>query len=235
MLVYLGDCCCLPIACQALHPASPSFCSVRKGSFLDIFMASSTQAYGDDLFQVQVTRFVTQFPEAPVALRCDAQQAFNITRLLRFRGAGRRAAALFEGKHDFTQFATMTPGAARDPVKRVARCEVMPVGDGALRVEVAGDAFLWKMVRHMVRAFLSLYPASQTLNPNISNTKYPSLHDLSHASYLHRSLQLASGYIQVCLFPVHTVKVRVWFATPGLQPRVRTWHGLCGGQVGMCG
>ena len=66
-------------------------------------------------------------------------------------GSCRRAAALFEGEHDFTQFATLAPGAARDPVKRVAHCAVVPEGGGALRMEVVGDAFLWKMVRHMVR------------------------------------------------------------------------------------
>ena len=75
---------------------------------------------------------------------------------LSLRDARRRAAALFEGEHDFTQFATRAPGAARDPVKRVARCAVVPEGGGALRVEVVGDAFLWKMVRHMVRATLTL-------------------------------------------------------------------------------
>lgn len=66
--------------------------------------------------------------------------------------ARRRAAALFEGEHDFTQFAALTPGAVRDPVKRMSRCAVAPEAGGALRVEVVGDAFLWKMVRHMVRA-----------------------------------------------------------------------------------
>ena len=74
----------------------------------------------------------------------------------RVQDACRRAAALLEGAHDFTQFATLAPGAARDPVKRVSRCAVVPEGGGALRVEVVGGAFLWKMVRHMVRGTLTL-------------------------------------------------------------------------------
>ncbi|KAK9831937.1 hypothetical protein WJX81_001333 [Elliptochloris bilobata] len=65
-----------------------------------------------------------------------------------------RAASLFEGEHDFTQFATLAPGGARNPVKRLTRCAVVPGSGADLRVEVVGDAFLWKMVRHMVGALL---------------------------------------------------------------------------------
>jgi tRNA pseudouridine38-40 synthase len=64
---------------------------------------------------------------------------------------GRQAAAAFEGEHDFAQFANL-PERDADPVRRVARCALVAGPGPALRIEVAGDGFLWRMVRHMVRA-----------------------------------------------------------------------------------
>jgi tRNA U38,U39,U40 pseudouridine synthase TruA len=46
------------------------------------------------------------------------------------------AAALFQGTHDFTQFANLSPANEyRHPVKRLSRCEVVDLPDG-FRVEV---------------------------------------------------------------------------------------------------
>lgn len=41
------------------------------------------------------------------------------------------AAALFQGTHDFTQFANLSPATEyRHPVKRLSRCEVVDLPDG---------------------------------------------------------------------------------------------------------
>ena len=68
----------------------------------------------------------------------------------------RRVAAAFEGEHDFTQFANLDPGAARTPVRRLARCDLLEGPGAELRVRIVGDGFLWKMVRHMVGALLAV-------------------------------------------------------------------------------
>ena len=46
------------------------------------------------------------------------------------------AAALFQGTHDFTQFANLSPANEyRHPVKRLSRCQVVDLPDG-FRIEV---------------------------------------------------------------------------------------------------
>jgi tRNA U38,U39,U40 pseudouridine synthase TruA len=48
----------------------------------------------------------------------------------------RTAAALFQGEHDFTQFANLSPANEyRHPIKRLSRCEVVDLPDG-FRIEV---------------------------------------------------------------------------------------------------
>ena len=73
---------------------------------------------------------------------------------------GRQAAAAFEGEHDFAQFANL-PERDADAVRRVARCALVAGPGPALRIEVTGDGFLWRMVRHMVRA----HAAQRSIQP----------------------------------------------------------------------
>lgn len=51
----------------------------------------------------------------------------------------REAAALFQGEHDFRQFANLSPANEyRHPVKRLARCDIVGLPDG-FRIEVDAD------------------------------------------------------------------------------------------------
>lgn len=73
-------------------------------------------------------------------------------------GAMRAAAALLVGTHDFTQLSNIGEEGGkprkRNPVKTLSRVDVVELGaEGdmprALRIEVEGNGFLYKMVRHI--------------------------------------------------------------------------------------
>ncbi|KAG2492841.1 hypothetical protein HYH03_008995 [Edaphochlamys debaryana] len=68
----------------------------------------------------------------------------------------RTAAALMVGTHDFTQLSNIGEEAGRprkrNPVKTLQRVDVRELGEaapGGLRIEVEGNGFLYKMVRHI--------------------------------------------------------------------------------------
>lgn len=76
----------------------------------------------------------------------------------------REAASLFVGTHDFTQFANLSPSNEyRHPVKHLTRCDVVALPDG-FRIEVEGNGFLYKQVRHMVGAILTAGRGRLTLD-----------------------------------------------------------------------
>jgi tRNA pseudouridine38-40 synthase len=69
--------------------------------------------------------------------------------------AMRRAAHLFEGKHDFQSF-TANPGYGREStVRRVTRCEIKRRGP-ELTVVIEGDGFLYRMCRGMVGTLVQI-------------------------------------------------------------------------------
>lgn len=75
----------------------------------------------------------------------------------------RQAAKLFIGQHDFTHFANVgNPDPS--PVKTIRRFEVLPSDTGFV-FQVEGSGFMYKMVRHMVGALLSV--GAGTLSPDI--------------------------------------------------------------------
>jgi tRNA pseudouridine synthase len=62
-------------------------------------------------------------------------------------GQGSRAAEEFIGRHDFTQFANVSPdGTLRDPFRTISSFDVVQSPD-SLRIEVSGSGFLYKQVR----------------------------------------------------------------------------------------
>ncbi|KXZ50137.1 hypothetical protein GPECTOR_17g773 [Gonium pectorale] len=70
--------------------------------------------------------------------------------------AMREAAAAMVGTHDFTQFSNIGEEGGRprkrNPVKTLRRVDVVKLEElapGALRIEVEGNGFLYKMVRHI--------------------------------------------------------------------------------------
>lgn len=65
------------------------------------------------------------------------------------------AAAAFVGTHDFSVFSNRPRDAsARSRVREIRRCTLSALPGGA-RIEVEGDGFLYKQVRHMVGATLA--------------------------------------------------------------------------------
>jgi tRNA pseudouridine38-40 synthase len=65
------------------------------------------------------------------------------------------AAREFVGEHDFSAFSSASEdGWRRSPVRWVTRLDVAPLPGGA-RLEVSGEGFLFKQVRHMVGALLA--------------------------------------------------------------------------------
>lgn len=70
--------------------------------------------------------------------------------------AMRDAASALTGRHDFTQLSNDNPERlGRDPVKTLSRVAVVEV-EGGLRVEVTGDGFLYRMVRHIVGCLMAV-------------------------------------------------------------------------------
>lgn len=68
----------------------------------------------------------------------------------------RQVAALFRGTHDFRQFANLSPSNEwRNPVKTLTRFDVVDTPTG-FDFEIEGNGFLYKMVRHMVGAALTV-------------------------------------------------------------------------------
>lgn len=62
---------------------------------------------------------------------------------------GRRAAALFEGRHDFSHFCNIPKPAQRgkwNPVRLIQRFAIVEQSDG-FRAEIEGTGFLWKQCR----------------------------------------------------------------------------------------
>ena len=59
------------------------------------------------------------------------------------------AAALLVGRHDFSAFRS-SGSVDNDPVRTIYRAEWQRVGDGELRFVIAGDGFLYHMVRNLV-------------------------------------------------------------------------------------
>jgi tRNA pseudouridine38-40 synthase len=66
----------------------------------------------------------------------------------------RRAAAVFLGTHDFSSFATRSNFVPRSTVRTVTRLELATDATDPSRVSlvIEADAFLYKMVRNVVRA-----------------------------------------------------------------------------------
>ena len=67
------------------------------------------------------------------------------------------AAAELVGTHDFSAFSNKSrdaPEKARDPVRTIYRFDVVELPDGLVRLEVEGNGFLYRMVRHMVGAVM---------------------------------------------------------------------------------
>lgn len=58
----------------------------------------------------------------------------------------KRAAELFEGTHDFAGFTKLNHG-RESTVRRVDDCSVHALGDNRIAIDVAGQGFLWNMVR----------------------------------------------------------------------------------------
>jgi tRNA pseudouridine38-40 synthase len=69
--------------------------------------------------------------------------------------AMRRASAALIGRHDFTTFSAASPQAAADPVRTIARIELMAFGDFVCIV-VVGDGFLYRMVRRIAGCLVSV-------------------------------------------------------------------------------
>lgn len=70
--------------------------------------------------------------------------------------AVRQVASLFEGTHNFRQFANLSPSNEwRDPIKTLTRFDVIDTPTG-FSFEIEGNGFLYKMVRHMVGAALTV-------------------------------------------------------------------------------
>jgi tRNA pseudouridine38-40 synthase len=73
------------------------------------------------------------------------------------------AAAVFVGTHDFSVFSSKPRDKSQRSVERtIRRCEItsapslnMAFSDPLLRIEIEGDGFLYKQVRHMVGAMLA--------------------------------------------------------------------------------
>ena len=73
------------------------------------------------------------------------------------------AAALFVGRHNFSNFRNVSPdGARKNPVRTVTRCELVAIDQG-VRLEVAGSGFLYRQVRNMAGALLAV--GRRTLAP----------------------------------------------------------------------
>lgn len=72
----------------------------------------------------------------------------------------RAAFARFVGEHDFRSFARLEPGV--DPVRRILHIEVAR-GEGALRILVQGESFLWNQVRRIVAAAQAVARGDATL------------------------------------------------------------------------
>ncbi|PNH09854.1 tRNA pseudouridine synthase A 1 [Tetrabaena socialis] len=74
--------------------------------------------------------------------------------------AMRGAAALLQGTHDFTQLSNTGEAARRrDPIKTLRRVAVVELGEaapGGLRIEVEGNGFLYKMVRHIAGVLVAI-------------------------------------------------------------------------------
>jgi tRNA pseudouridine38-40 synthase len=69
----------------------------------------------------------------------------------------RAAARFLEGTHNFTQLSNRADiTRKRNPVKTLARAEVVELPCGLIRVEFTGSGFLYKMVRHMVGALVAV-------------------------------------------------------------------------------
>ncbi|KAK9819928.1 hypothetical protein WJX72_003984 [[Myrmecia] bisecta] len=66
----------------------------------------------------------------------------------------REAASMFVGTHNFSKFCNYSPdGKKRNPIKTVRRFDMVHVDNG-LRFEIEGNAFMYKMVRHMMGAII---------------------------------------------------------------------------------
>jgi tRNA pseudouridine38-40 synthase len=116
----------------------------------DIRVLSASRVRGDfharfDAKGKQYRYFIWNHPAMNPLRR---HTAWHVPRKLDL-GAMRRAARLFEGKHDFQSF-TSNPGYSREStVRTVTRCEVKRCGP-ELTVVIEGDGFLYRMCRGMV-------------------------------------------------------------------------------------
>lgn len=67
-----------------------------------------------------------------------------------------RAAALYVGRHDFSAFANHRENTPkRDPFRKIEHVKIEDKG-GDIKIEIRGDGFLYKQVRNMVGALLSV-------------------------------------------------------------------------------
>ena len=73
----------------------------------------------------------------------------------------RRGAKLFEGAHDFAQFAGPLPEPGASTVRRIVRTAVYECG-GVVTIEIEGNAFLPHMVRRMAGALKDLGTGKMT-------------------------------------------------------------------------
>jgi tRNA pseudouridine38-40 synthase len=88
-----------------------------------------------------------------------ADRTLHVRRALNVEAMA-RAGALLVGQHDFSAFR----GAgcdARSPVRRLWEVSVLPLGDGRVRIRVAGSAFLKYMVRNIVGTLVMIGTGTQ--------------------------------------------------------------------------
>eukprot|EP00238_Polyblepharides_amylifera_P003148 CAMPEP_0196591576 /NCGR_PEP_ID=MMETSP1081-20130531/70143_1 /TAXON_ID=36882 /ORGANISM="Pyramimonas amylifera, Strain CCMP720" /LENGTH=109 /DNA_ID=CAMNT_0041914977 /DNA_START=87 /DNA_END=412 /DNA_ORIENTATION=+ len=79
--------------------------------------------------------------------------------------AMREAASYFVGTHDFSAFENNTRvDYQREPVRTIKRFDIVDIERG-LQVEVESSGFLYKQVRNMVGALLSVGSYKGTLQP----------------------------------------------------------------------
>lgn len=76
------------------------------------------------------------------------------------RGAMEAAGLLLVGRHDFAGFAPSRE--ERSTVRTVTAVAVSELGDGLLAVDVAGDGFLWNMVRTIVGTLVDVGRGKRT-------------------------------------------------------------------------
>ena len=61
-----------------------------------------------------------------------------------------RILMMFEGRHDFTNFARLEEG--NDPIRRVLHCRPWVANGRIVGFEIRGEAFLWNMIRRIAAA-----------------------------------------------------------------------------------